>query len=145
MQLELQPLDYGNASTPEEFLQVLLEIAKGGTPLDLSHDCYTSPGVHMRKLYIPKGTIAVGRVHKYETMNVMFEGDLDVITTTGKVKASPGDVFVTPAGTQRVVVALQDSIWGTIVGTDIKGDEAVKEAFTCLTYSDFLEFQKLEA
>ena len=77
-----------------------------------------SRGVYARELFIPKGTVLVGRIHKYSQINVCLRGDISVLTESGIKRVQGGFVVESPAGSKRAGYAHEDTVWMTICGTD---------------------------
>lgn len=76
-------------------------------------------GVYAREIFLPKGSITAGRIHKTEHISVISMGAVEVITDyllTGEVEYSAHiapTTFTSPVGTKRMVLALEDTIWTT--------------------------------
>ena len=86
--------------------------------VDLPHRDHFSPGVYARELPIPSGTLLVGKIHKYENMNILASGDISVLTETGVKRITAPAVVVSPPGTKRVGYAHTDTVWITVHGTE---------------------------
>lgn len=74
-------------------------------------------GTYGRELFIPKGTVLTGKIHKYSQINVLVAGELSVLTEDGIKRVKPPFIVVSPPGTKRIAYAHEDSIWLTIHGT----------------------------
>jgi len=84
-------------------------------------DCYTSdmreftdhffaPGVYLRTLFIPKGHILVGAIHKFESINILLKGKIAVTTSMGEsIVAEAPYIFKASPG-QKVGYAIED-VW----------------------------------
>src|SRR5687767_14598526 len=70
-----------------------------------------------RELFIPKGTVLTGKIHKYSQLNVLVSGELSVLTEDGIKRVKPPFIVVSPPGTKRIAYAHEDSIWLTVHGT----------------------------
>ncbi len=74
---------------------------------------YFANGLYMREIFIPKGVVLTGKIHKTEHLCVLSLGEVSVwngdtpkpqrLTASTVVKSSPG--------VKRVIFAHQDSIW----------------------------------
>ena len=49
--------------------------------LPLKH--HFSKGVYTREMYAPKGTLILGRIHKYETVNILVKGKILILSEEG--------------------------------------------------------------
>lgn len=75
---------------------------------------YFCSGVYMRQVFLPAGTQATGRIHKRPCLNVLLQGEVEVVTDQGaKLMVAPA-VFESPAGVKRAVRAISDTIWLTV-------------------------------
>lgn len=85
--------------------------------LEIKTTHYFSDGIYAREIFIPKGTLLTGKIHKTEHMNICSQGDISVLTENGikRIKA-PFTMSCRP-GTKRVGYAHEDTVWTTIHGT----------------------------
>lgn len=77
-----------------------------------------SPGMYMRKLYRPAGTLIVGKVHKEPHFFLCAKGEIIAWTENGMKRLQAGDVVESKPGTKRVTLAVTDAIGITIHRTD---------------------------
>ena len=77
-----------------------------------------SPGMYMRKLYRPAGTLIVGKVHKHPHFFLCAKGEIIAWSENGMKKLQAGDVIESKPGTKRVTLAVTDAIGITIHRTD---------------------------
>lgn len=108
--------------------------------LDLPVTHRFSRGVYARELFIPKGTVLTGRIHKYSQINVLVMGDISVLTEQGIQRVRPPFVVESPPGTKRVAYAHEDTIWLTICGTDTTDTELLEDELTTRTYAEYDAF-----
>lgn len=102
------------------------EIAKHEPlPIEVRH--YFAHGVYAREVFLPKGTTASGKIHKFSQVNIISQGDIAVLTPDGEIRYRAPTTFVSPPGTKRAVHAHEDTVWTTIIGTD-ETDPAKAEA-----------------
>ena len=85
---------------------------------ELVTEHYFSPGMYMRKVFRPAGTLIVGKVHKEPHFFLCAMGEIVAWTENGMVTLLPGDVVESQPGTKRVTMAVTDSIGITIHRTD---------------------------
>lgn len=95
-----------------------------------------SKGVYAREIKIPAGTLLVGKIHKFENLNILSQGEITVLSVDGlhRVKA-PFTVVSTP-GVKRLAYAHTDCVWTTIHGTDEKDLDKIEETFIAKTYDE---------
>jgi len=77
-----------------------------------------SPGMYMRKVFRPAGTLIVGKVHKEPHFFLCAKGEIIAWTENGMKKLQAGDVVESKPGTKRVTLAVTDAIGITIHRTD---------------------------
>ena len=70
-----------------------------------------SPGVYIRKVFIPKGTYLVAKIHKHFHSNIIAQGKVLTVTEFGIETHEAYTMFNSPAGTKRALAALEDTIW----------------------------------
>ena len=75
-------------------------------------------GMYCRKIFIPRGTVVVSRVHKTEHFFIGCVGELHVAGQGENYVIRPGDVVPSPVGTKRVVFAMTDVVVLTVHKTD---------------------------
>ena len=73
-----------------------------------------APGIYWREMAIPAGTFAMGHKHKTEHVNVMLSGRVRVLVDGNVEELSAPQVFVSPPGTQKLVLALEDTRWANV-------------------------------
>lgn len=75
-------------------------------------------GLYSRELTVPKGCIAIGKLHKTRHQFVLLKGRLAVWTKDGVSEIRGGEIGITEAGTQRIVYAFEDSVFVCFHGTN---------------------------
>lgn len=75
-------------------------------------------GMYMREMFIPKGTLLVGKIHKMDCMNIVSSGDISVLTELGSARVGAGYSSVSPAGIQKVGYAHEDTVFVNVFRTD---------------------------
>lgn len=74
-----------------------------------------APGVYLREMTIPAGTIVTGAVHKTENLIIVSMGRLSIVTEGGTREVVAGDTVTCRPGMKNAVVALEDSRWTNIM------------------------------
>lgn len=75
-------------------------------------------GMYMRKLFIPKGSLIIGKIHKLDCLNIVAQGDISVLTETGSARVRAGYTVASPAGIQKVGYAHEDTVFINVFRTD---------------------------
>jgi hypothetical protein len=83
-----------------------LEAACHGVPL--KHTDYLAPGIYVRELFIPKGTVLAGAKHKTDHL-ITFSGDITVWHEGSMVRLTGRHTLTSSAGAQRVGYAHADT------------------------------------
>ena len=103
---------------------------------------YFANGVYAREITIPAGVLLTGRIHKYENLNILSEGEISVLTENGMERFKAPAVIVSPPGTKRIALAHTRCVWTTILGTRETDPEKIEQQFTVATSRHFDEFQR---
>lgn len=71
-------------------------------------------GVYIREMFIPAGTVVVGKHHRHESVNLLMQGTITVLTPEGKPKTlkAPQILFAPPGA--KCVYAHTDVIWANV-------------------------------
>lgn len=77
-----------------------------------------APGVYGREIFIPAGTVIVGKIHKHAHLNCISQGLVMVATPFGVETLQAPANFISKPWTKRAVYALEDTVWTTIHPTD---------------------------
>jgi hypothetical protein len=92
-------------------------LSRPGTFTELPLDHQFVDGMYIRRLFIPKGSLIVGKIHKQDCINVVEKGDISVLSETGSKRVQAGFMIVSPAGLQKVGYAHEDTIFTNIFRT----------------------------
>lgn len=106
--------------------------------LPLTH--YFANGVYAREIFIPKDTLAIGRIHKYPQINIISKGDLSIVTDEGIERVQAPFTKVSPAGTKRAVYAHEDTVFTTIIATDETDIDKIEDHLTAASDEDYAAF-----
>lgn len=87
--------------------------AQAITELPLKHTF--TDGVYVREIFIPKGLIVVGKIHRHEHLNFISRGEVTVVTEHEGVERLIGPcTIISKAGTKRVLYTHEDTVWTTV-------------------------------
>jgi len=101
----------------EQIEQLQAEIAKM-PQAELKTEHHFSPGMYLRKVFRPAGTLIVGKIHKQPHFFMCVAGEIIAWTETGMRTLRAGDVVESKPSTKRVTLAVTDAIGVTIHRTD---------------------------
>lgn len=91
-------------------------------------------GMYLRKLFIKKGTLLVGKIHKKACMNIVAKGDISVLTETGSMRVKEGFTVISPAGLQKVGFAHEDTVFINVFRTDKTNIQEIEDEIACESY-----------
>ena len=80
-------------------------------------------GLYARELFIPKGSLLIGKIHKQHHLNIVLKGKVSVVTETGKQYFEAPCIFDTPPGGQKACYAEEDTVWVNIHLTEHLGED----------------------
>lgn len=91
-------------------IRILKEYIRQMPQVELPTDHFFADGMYARVLARPAGTLIIGKKHKREHFYIVCKGKVQV----GKEIYEAGMVIVSKPGTERAVLALEDSICLTV-------------------------------
>jgi hypothetical protein len=89
------------------------------SPKDEKYGCCT----YAREMFIPKGTLIIGKIHRHQHLNIISKGKVVVYTEFGEKHMEGPITFVSEIGLKRSVYAIEDTLWTTIHMTEFVGEE----------------------
>lgn len=126
--------------SPREIVNALeLEMLKH-PQLELPVTHRFAPGIYARELFIPAGTFLTGKIHKYEHLCIMSQGDMTVLLETGLRRVQAPFTCVSPPGTKRIAYAHENTIWTTIHPTMETDIEKIEQLLTAADEAEYLTF-----
>lgn len=109
--------------------------------VELKVEHFFSPGIYTRILYIPKGCLLTGQIHKFPILNIMTKGDISVVLGDEVKRIIAPFVIVSPAGSKKIGYAHEDTIWMGCHRTDETDIEKIAEHFVASTEQEYIDFQ----
>ncbi len=103
-----------------------------------------APGLYAREMFIPAGTLIVGKIHKHAHLNHITYGDICVSTFEGIVRLQGPLTMVSPIGVKRVVYAVTDTLWTTFHVTEETDLEKIEEYVIAEDYSEIASIEDLQ-
>jgi hypothetical protein len=95
-------------------------------------------GVYVRTIFIPKGMIIVGKIHRHAHPNFLMKGEVSVVTESGGIQRLKAPIaMISPAGTKRVVFTHEDTVWSTVHVTEETDLAKIEEVVIAKTYEEF--------
>jgi quercetin dioxygenase-like cupin family protein len=119
-----------------------LQAAVGTLPeVDMPLQHVFAPGAYARTIFIPAGSVIIGKIHKHQHLNILSMGHVTVYTEGGGEEDLRGPLtMVSPPGTKRAVYAHADTVWTTIHLTDETDLDKIEEHVIAKTYEEYEQF-----
>lgn len=95
-----------------------------------------APGSYGREIFIPQGSIVVGKIHKHAHLNVLSQGRVSVLTEDGPEEFCAPRTWVSTPGTKRVVFAHTDVVWTTIHVTTETDIDKIEDELIAKNYDE---------
>ena len=137
----------GSAITSREFREKIFEFERSlaRIPNSFVGDSDQCPlkhsfanGIYVREIFLPKGVLLTGRIHKCDHPNFILSGDVSVVTEfDGVQRLKAPQSMISKAGTKRLVYAHADTVWVTIHRTDETDPSKLVDEITVGTYEEF--------
>lgn len=94
-------------------------------------------GLYAREIFIPKGTLLTGKIHKREHLNIVALGEISVLTEAGPQRIKAPCTIVSLPGTKRVGYAHEDTVWITVHATEETSVERIDDELVVDTYEQY--------
>jgi len=125
----------------EKIAQSLLDL---NNPVEMPVKHHHSPGVYVREITIPAGTVLVGKVHKTRHLNVVQSGLVTIITPYRKFLVAGPCTFESFEGEQKVGIVHEDCVWSTVHVTEESDVDKIVEEIVASTYEEVEALKVLE-
>lgn len=104
----------------------------GGTPPLCPIKNHFTPGMYIREIFMPAGTVVTSRIHKCRHPFVVLKGRCAVYmgSKEGWQEVSAPHFGITEPGTRRLLFILEDSVWMTFHVTDKTNVDEIVEDIT---------------
>ena len=135
-------IDFTNKDEVRAFIARVEQSAMQSTEkVDFEHlvKHHFSKDVYARELFIPAGTLIIGKIHKHENFNILSKGEMSVLSVDGLQKVSAPFSVVSSPGVKRMAFAHTDCVWTTVHGTAETDIDKIEEQFIAKTYDDVIE------
>ncbi len=129
------------------------ELARGGLELrefPLIHSF--QDGIYTRSIFLPAGSILVGKLHKHSHPNSILQGCVTVVTEQGGVETLHAPCkMISPAATKRAIYVHTDTIWvvehevGPLRDLDDIEDAVIAKSYSQLGMEDPFKTMVIEA
>lgn len=87
------------------------------------------PGIYIREMLIPAGTLILGHSHRQNHINVMLAGTFALVTPNGTVSVLRAPVFFIGTPGRKMGYAIEDTVWQNIYATEERDVSKLEEMF----------------
>ncbi len=102
---------------------------------------YFAPGMYVREARLRAGTCMTTKINKFENLSIVSKGRLVFHLPDGSAQVvEAGSHIVTPAGTRRVVLVIEDAVWTCMHPTDLSDLEQIERHFIAQDMDEFLSW-----
>lgn len=105
-----------------------------GETIEVPVEHYFSKDVYAREMKLDAGSLIVGKIHKFENLNILSKGEVSVLSIDGYKRLKAPTTFVGSVGAKRLIYAHTDVVWTTIHGTSEKDVDKIEETFIAKNY-----------
>ena len=96
-------------------------------------------GVYVREIFIPKGYILTGKIHRHSHPNFLMRGEVIVVTEHGGREHLKAPLsMISKPGTKRAIYALEDTVWITVHVTPETDLKKIEDYVIAPTYEDLI-------
>jgi hypothetical protein len=91
---------------------------------------YFAPGVCIREMFMPAGSLVIGHLHRFPDMNIMLTGRITLLKDDGSVAElrAPQTFIGNPNG-RKIAYVHEDCIWQNVFPTEERDVEKVEDLF----------------
>lgn len=99
------------------------------------------PGVCIREVFMPAGTLAIGHKQKFDHLNIMLRGAVMIVKDDGGTQVLTAPMIFTGKAGRKIGYILEDMVWQNVYATELTDPDAV-EAFFVEKSEDWLQDQQ---
>jgi len=105
-----------------------------------------APGLYIREVSIPAGTMAVGHFQKKEHLNIMLKGKVDIINENGEVETLTAPLSFVGQPGRKIGHIREDMVWQNIYATEETDVEKLEDTYLDKTegWLNHLESEKIK-
>jgi hypothetical protein len=86
------------------------------------------PGVYIREVFFPAGTIVMGHEHRSEQLNIFLKGKVEIVRDGGTEVLTAPMIFTAPKG-RKIVKVLEDVVWLNVHATEERDVDKLEAKF----------------
>lgn len=93
-------------------------------------------GMYVREIFIPKGMLVVGKIHKKSNPVFVMKGDISIFSEEGSKRFKGGDYLISQPGAKRVGYAHEDTTWVEVFATHETNLEKLEEELIAKNFNE---------
>ncbi len=79
--------------------------------IDIPVRHYFANGLYAREITIPAGTVAVGKIHRTQHINILSQGRVTMVTEQGPITVQAPFTWIVEPGKKAAAYAHEDTVW----------------------------------
>ncbi len=87
------------------------------------------PGIYIREVTIPAGTLAVGHSQKFDHLNLLLRGTVAIIGEDGQPRVLKAPLIFVGKPGRKIGYAVEDTVWQNIYATEERDIAKLEETF----------------
>lgn len=87
---------------------------------------YFLPGLYLREITMPAGSVIIGKIHRTEHFNIIQQGSVTLLGDGTCQRLTAPCTFVSKPGVQKVLYIHEDCVWTTVHQTQETTMEALE-------------------
>lgn len=97
-------------------------------------------GIYVREIFMPKGTLIISKIHKFNHPYFVLKGKASVLTEDGVKLVEAPFQDMTKAGTKRALYIHEDMTWTTVHATEEKDLDKIENEIIAKDFKGLDEF-----
>ena len=96
-------------------------------PCPVTH--HFGPGTYLREVTLPKGALVIGHAHRFEQLNIMLTGKINLLTADNQLRLLEAPaIFVGPPG-RKIAYVIETCTWLNAYATDERDIDKLEDMF----------------
>lgn len=105
---------------------------------------YFSKELYAREMTIPKGSLVVGKIHKFTSLSIISKGDISILSIDGVMRVKAPYTIVASPGAKRLVYAHEETVWTVIHATKETDLAKIEDEVIAKDYSEVVGNDQIE-
>lgn len=87
------------------------------------------PSIYIRELHMSAGTMAVGKLQKFEHINILLKGKVIMFNSNGTTSTLEAPLFYVDKPGRKVAFILEDTVWQNVYATEETDVDKLEDYF----------------